>query len=139
MISQWSFYLDEEKHGVYIGDRNEGRFISSMRFPGSVSSNESLSKNEQEFLRHASVSIEASTDCYVSGVKFNSEDLYIWCLSDICSHDIARRFCKSEEEHSIVFIPDLWRMFFAISYAMRDYAVPLGIGKIIYVDGEYNF
>ena len=137
VISQWSYYKDEEKHGIHIGDQNEGVFESSMTFDY-VSRNEDLNRNEQDFLRHADVRIESSVGCGVHGVKFAAEDLYIYCLSDVLSGTLARQFCNHEDP-SIIFIPNLWHMFRAISNAITEYATPLAIGKVMYVDREYNF
>jgi hypothetical protein len=134
VISRWSYYKDEEKHGVYIGDKNEGVFESSMTFDY-VARNEDLNENEQEFLHHASVTIESSVDCGVHGVKFAAEDLYIYCLSDVLSGTLAKKFCK-QEKPSIILIPNLWSMFWAISGAISEHVTPLGIGKVTYVDRE---
>src|SRR3954470_4284584 len=67
---------NEEQYSVHIGDRTESVRTTSMFFEH-VSHNQALSKNEQDFLREAGITIESCSHTNIRGVSVHSENIYI--------------------------------------------------------------
>ena len=117
-------FTNEEKFGRFVGDKNEGRTVSSMHFE-QVDTVDTLSQNEQAFCSYHRVDIKYSVGCSVMGAKRRSEPLYVYCVSDRIDRSLAREFC-GDDEPWIIMIPNLHEFYWAVTERLWDYAEPVG-------------
>lgn len=131
------YYQNEEELGTAVGDKLEGSRQSSMVIKD-YGSGENLSAHQRQFMHELGIKGDGVANVYVSQCVTAVVGYYAYCMSDILSNELLDEFHPNDGA-AIVTIADLDGFYRAVTNELLAFAEPDEMGKVIYVNGEWDF